>query len=290
MFTKEDLRNWRGERAGGKQACQKQRELRQRLLATTDVREEDLTLSDFNWKGVLKSLPVGAEVVGPGVCKFTFRLLTQVRDHNYIKFDSGERRVFEVTRRDGSKAHLHFHKSGKCDPPEIFNRAAVDLGAEEPEQNRARLKLERPITYADIVKSPGAGDKTLPLGRNEAMMALECLLHATHKKKQIQAINLTDEIAFPWQRWLRNVTENKEIIGDGITAVYAVLTDKTPKFLFGHPDASYTYALPDDKKRMSSMSRKTNGKTLRLFRPPFTWGRVGWSSGEITGSRYMRGR
>ena len=109
LFTQEDLRNWRGERAGGKQACQKQRELRQRLLATTDVREEDLTFSDFNWKGVLKSLPLGAEVVGPGVCKFTFRLLTQVRDHNYIKIDSGERHVFEVTRRDGSKAHLHFH-------------------------------------------------------------------------------------------------------------------------------------------------------------------------------------
>ena len=136
VFTKEDLRNWRGEQAGGKQACQKQRELRQRLLATTDVREEDLTLSDFNWKGVLKSLPLGAEVVGPGVCKFTFRLLTQVRDHNYIKFDSGERHVFEVTRRDGSKAHLHFHKSGKCDRPEIFNRAAVDLGADEPEGDR----------------------------------------------------------------------------------------------------------------------------------------------------------
>ena len=100
------------------------------------------------------------------------------------------------------------------------------------------MKLERPLTYADIVKPPGAGDKTLLLGRNEAKTALESLLHATHKKKQIQAINLTDEIASPWQRWLRNVTVNREIIGDGITAVYAVQTDKTPKFLFGRPDSS----------------------------------------------------
>ena len=57
LFTQEDLRNWRGEQGGGKQACLKQRELRGRLLATTDVREADLTFSDFNWKGMLKSLP-----------------------------------------------------------------------------------------------------------------------------------------------------------------------------------------------------------------------------------------
>ena len=129
---------------------------------------------------MLKSLPFGADIVGPGVCKFTFRLLTQVRDPNYIKIDSGERHVFEVTRQDGSKAHLRFHKNGNFDKPENFDRAAIGIGVEEPDGHGARLKLERAITYADIVGSAGPGDKTLPLGRNEAAMALESLLHATH--------------------------------------------------------------------------------------------------------------
>ena len=40
-----------------------QRVLRERLLASADVREEDLTFSDFNWKAVLKSLPTGANIV-----------------------------------------------------------------------------------------------------------------------------------------------------------------------------------------------------------------------------------
>ena len=97
-------------RIGGKAACQKQRELRARLLATADVREADLIVSDFDWKAVLKSLPTGADVIGTGVCKFVFCLLRDVRDHNYIKVESGERHVFEVTRTDGSAVHLHFHK------------------------------------------------------------------------------------------------------------------------------------------------------------------------------------
>ena len=96
-------------RIGGKAACQKQRELRGRLLATADVREVDLTVSDFDWKAVLKSLPAGADVVGTGVCRLIFRLLRDVRNPNNIKLDSGERHVFEVTRTDGSAVHLHFH-------------------------------------------------------------------------------------------------------------------------------------------------------------------------------------
>ena len=88
----------------------KQRQLRARLLATADEREADLTFSDFDWRAVLKSLPTGGDIVGAGVCKFTFRLLSDVRDPNYIKHDSGERHVFEVTRADGSFVHVHLMK------------------------------------------------------------------------------------------------------------------------------------------------------------------------------------
>ena len=64
---------------------------------------------------------------------------------------------------------------------------------------------------------------------------------------------------------MRNVTENREIIGDGITAVYAVLTDKTPKFLFGHPDSSYTYAFPDDKKAHFKHEQENKSEDLEVI-------------------------
>ena len=50
------------------------------MLATADMREVDLTLSDFDWKAMLKRLPAGAELVGTRVCKFTCRWLSDVCD------------------------------------------------------------------------------------------------------------------------------------------------------------------------------------------------------------------
>ena len=101
IFTQEDFKNMANPCTGGKAACQKQRELRARLLATADIREEHQTAFEFDWKAELKSLPTGAVVFGTGVCKFIFRSLRDVRDPDYIKFDSGERHIFEVTRTDG---------------------------------------------------------------------------------------------------------------------------------------------------------------------------------------------
>ena len=104
------------------------------------------------------------------------------------------------------------------------------------------MELHRPATHADIVQSETPG-KNLPLGRNEAAMTLESLLHATHGRRPIQAINVTDGIAFSWRRLLRNAVNNKEIIGEGISAVYAVkaLDDDIPKLLLRHPNSSYTH-------------------------------------------------
>ena len=68
IFTHDDFKIMVKLQTGGKAACQKQRELRTRLLATVDVREADLTASDFDWKAVLKSLPTGAHIVGTGIC------------------------------------------------------------------------------------------------------------------------------------------------------------------------------------------------------------------------------
>ena len=56
-------------------------------------------------------------LVGAGVVKFSFRLLQQVRDHNYIKIDSGERHIFEIVCADSERWQLHFHKNGSMDNP-----------------------------------------------------------------------------------------------------------------------------------------------------------------------------
>ena len=114
------------------------------------------------------------------MCKFVFRLLRDVRDPNYIKIDIGERHVFEITRTDGSAVHLHFHKSGKCDKPELFDTIPFDIGAGEPDRMKTRLTLPCPATFADIVHSKAPGGN-LPMGKNEAAMALESLLNVTHE-------------------------------------------------------------------------------------------------------------
>ena len=79
-FMQSYFKNMAKPQTGGKAVCQKQREIRAQLLATADVREANLTVSDFDWKAVPKSLPTGVDIVGTGVCKLAFRLLRDVRD------------------------------------------------------------------------------------------------------------------------------------------------------------------------------------------------------------------
>ena len=93
LLTQHDFENMASS-LGGRAAWKKQRYLGTSLLTMADRRELYLTESDFNWKAVLKSLSVGADIVGTGVSKLTFRLLSDVRDPNYITVDSGKRHAF----------------------------------------------------------------------------------------------------------------------------------------------------------------------------------------------------
>ena len=72
-------------------------------------------------------------------------------------------------------------------------------------------------------------------------MALESLLQ--DPRPGIHAVNITDGVAFPWKRLLRNTVTNREIIAEGISAVYAVQTQSDsdgPQLFFCHPSSSYT--------------------------------------------------
>ena len=82
-------------------------------------------------------------------------------------------------------------------------------------------QLDRPATYADILQSEKPSNP-LPLGRIETALALESLLHPTHEGMPIQAISISDGIAFSWRRLLRNAVNSKEIIREGISVVYEV--------------------------------------------------------------------
>ena len=55
-------------------------------------------------------------------------------------------------------------------------------------------------------------------------MVLESLLQIARQRTQCHAVNVTDELAFSWQRLLRNTVKNEEIIAGGIFAVYSVRT------------------------------------------------------------------
>ena len=145
--------------------------------SATPYEPVDVASSFFNWKAMLKSLPTARAIIGCGVTAFNFRLLPGVMDHNYVKVDSGERHVFEVVRADGSTVLLHFHKNGKCDPPEVVPpEDMAPSGAATSEHAGVAYTCQPAVQYRDIVRLVAPGDKSAPLGRSETSIALQSLL------------------------------------------------------------------------------------------------------------------
>ena len=110
---------------GGGAACVKQRHLRA-FCFENNIRQVDLSNSDYDWRLLLKTKPsIGRkDVIGPGVVSFMFRLLDDI-DWNYRRYvaigqynkhaeDMGERHVFEMSSANGDRWHLHFHHRGSC--------------------------------------------------------------------------------------------------------------------------------------------------------------------------------
>ena len=240
---------------GGKKACEEQRKLRKMQLASnTPHAIVDVTRSDFNWKAMLKSLPTGRMIIGCGVTALNFRLLPHVRDHNYMKIDSGEKHVFEIVRADASRVLLHFKKKGRCDPPEVIAAPErnAPIYASQSDHAGSLYRCRPAITHRDIASTREAGDRSAPLGRAEATIALESLLIASFGKSDIGALNLTDGCAFPWMRFLRNSVQCKEYAGPGIEAVYAAryYEGDAPVLLLCRADGSYVEMRPAVKQSL----------------------------------------
>ena len=201
---------------------------------------------------MLKSLPTGRMIIGCGVTAMNFRLLPHVMDHNYMRVDSGEKHVFEVVRADASRVLLHFHKNGRCDPPELIAAPErnAPIYASQSDHTGSLCRCKPAITHDDIVSTREAGDRSAPLGRAEATIALQSLLIASLGKTGIGALNLTDGWAFPWIRFLKNTKQCKEYVGPGIEAVYVAryYEGDKPVLLLCRKDGSYVELRPDTKQ------------------------------------------
>ena len=99
------------------------------------------------------------------------------------------------------------------------------------------------------------GDKSAPLGRAETSMALQSLLIVGVGKSNVGALNLTDGVAFPWTRFLKNNVLCKEYVGPGIERVYAARfhEDAAPVLVICRADGSYVELEPSKNGDMHTM-------------------------------------
>jgi hypothetical protein len=259
VLTRAQLEGMKAEPGfGGKLGCRWQRELRRACLASLGGNGKwavDLTHSrEMRWQALLRAQPeeMRARLVGPGVRQFTFRILQNVRDANYMNMasDSGERHVFELTRVDGSSYHLHFHKGGRLDAPKLFwpeelqPTAAAGAGAaQQPAANAdGAAQPVVPVTQ-QALRMLAAGDT---IGRKEGGMALTQILAQAHGPQSAGAVDITDGIAFPWWRWVAKIIEGQEMVGDDAVRAFAVRWSdgQAPQIVICRADDSYASLCP----------------------------------------------
>ena len=207
---------------GGKAARIEQRRLRS-FCFEQNIWEFGASCDTYDWRQLLKSLPeVQAQImIGPGVVSFTFRLLQNVMDHNYFKFDTGQTHVFESVCSNGDRKQLHFHKNGSMDTPTLLTNTAAPCPVLHTQSSAGQPIELSPAWTFDMVKQ-NARDVGPPLGRIEVNVALDTLFvhYAAAAKTWPRAVDITDPISFPWPRWLLNVTKNLDIVKSGIVKVY----------------------------------------------------------------------
>ena len=155
-----------------------------KLASDTPYEPVSLENSDFNWRALLKSMPGAQWIIGRGVVAFNFRLLPDVMDQNGVRWESGERHVFEVVRADGSSVLLHFHKNGKFDPPEVVpsqNVAATPAAVSE--HDGVEYSCRPAMQYNDIKDKVDAGDTSAPLGAAEEQPLVQGIRRPRHRAR-----------------------------------------------------------------------------------------------------------
>ena len=84
------------------------------------------------------------------------------------------------------------------------------------------------------------------VGRNEASLGLQTLLHYHHGETAPGAVDITDGQAFDWPRWVAQIEGAREVIRDGVHKVYAVRwnPDWAPEAVFCYGDNTYGTLVP----------------------------------------------
>jgi len=262
--------------AGGKQMCQKQRSLRQELLPI-GVYDKDLTHGTWNWKQMLKGLPLAMQevIVGSGILTFSFRLLQNELDPNYRKIDSGERHVFHIERTGNTAVQLHFHKNGHMDPPTILTATMPTSSATPPAAGSLQPSGVSVATPPAATSLRPSGDEAPPIasfcpvvtveqllqpaaptkliGRNEAHMAFLALLgdDVTDVPDEVGARDVTDEVGFAWTRFLRNQFMLREMLGPGVCKAVVARFERnaTPGLVLCRSDDRYVVIQANAKNR-----------------------------------------
>ena len=144
-------------------------------------------------------------------------------DPNFRRQDSGERHVFQVDRVDGSEVQLHFHKSCSMDPPSVF-----DATPGQPCDHSSRTPL---------------------IGKNEAHVAMVQLLGAEQIPK---AIDVTDESAFQWSRFVQNQMRRHEIEGPGVDKAWIARFShgEQPCLVIKRSDDTYCSVTPSNTRAL----------------------------------------
>jgi len=261
---------------GGKHAGNKQRELRTRLLDRGEY-EHDLTRGAWDWKSVIGAqLPdVQKLLVGSGIVKFSFKLLSGVTDANYMTRDAGYRHVFEIKRVDGSCYHLHFHKDGKHDSPSCFPCPAAvnDSRATQPD---AKPYQRHHIDYTNDITVVNSAVETPVIGRNETVLALSLMVGAVLALSPDDtavdiAIDITDGQSFNWRRWLQNKL-SQEIVNDGLAKVFVVRqkSDKETYIACCRTDKTYTMNIVrGGKHKLCTPPSQDDWTTNAIFKSPW---------------------
>ena len=269
------------EKVKGKAAWAKQRELRRCLLThRTDSQrkyEYDLTDDAWNWHSVVRSQPPDVRdlLIGPGIIKFSFKLLSGIIDTNYQHVDAGYRHVFEIERVDGSCFHLHFHKDGKCDTPVLINGAAAVNDSGDTQHVSEPVQRQNIDYTRDTLTKIESSLEIPAIPKSQTFMALSLMLEACTARGDIGvdiAIDITDGQSFKWRRWMTEQL-SVDVTGTGIVKVFVVRRSPVNAIQIAccRTDKTYTITtVPESKKAKYSTSQTQIDWTREpIFRSPW---------------------
>ena len=198
----------------------RQRELRAELLRLGTY-GHDLTHEAWPWRDVIRSLSEGLRtaLVGPGVTMFAFKRVRGQRVRGQLAGRGSERHVFHIARADNVAHLLHYHQNGsmvdfvKICQRQVTQMMFADCVCQRHVTNHGYNSALQPVVFDQrIITGPS-------VCRREAATACITLLEHCAGPRAA-SVDVTDEVAFPWRRWLLHATNGEEARRGNIVKVF----------------------------------------------------------------------